>query len=397
MLKRFVVVIFLISLGVAVSLGLYAVHIHQPAPDQAALEAAAQQRSKKPPQAPRTATITLTAAGDCLMHNTQIWSGLQADGSYSFPTFFPEVKELIEQGDYSSTCLEAPLAGSAGGYTGYPRFNSPDAVVHDFKEAGFDLIVTAHNHTMDRGYQGALRTLDVLQQSGLDTVGTYRNEEERSRFVVKDIRGVKVGYLAYSYSTNGIPVPRACPWFFNFLDRETILSDISALRPQVDVLLVVLHWGVEYNPAPTQEQRFLAREILEAGADAILGSHPHVIQPMEVINIDGQDKFVIYSMGNFISHQIGLERNSGIVLKLRFTRDFTNGNTILEEASYTPTYSHSYYHNGHRYFRVVPVERTMEKIKSGQEPFLGQGDLPVLEQVLRQTRQRLGSSFYRCE
>lgn len=335
-------------------------------------------------------TITLTAAGDCLMHNTQIWSGMQQDGSYSFPTFFADVEYLIKQGDYSSTNFEAPMAGADAGYSGYPIFNSPDAAAEAFANAGFDLIITANNHILDKGFDGASRTMQVLHDSDLDTVGTYLSAEDKQQFLIKDIRNVKVGYLAYSYSTNGMPVPPEHPYFFNFLDPEQILADIEALRPQVDVLVLVLHWGVEYSPQPTNEQKDLARQFLTAGADIILGSHPHVIQSMEVLKINGQDKFVIYSMGNFISHQKGLERNSGIVLKLKLTKDFDSGKTILSEVSYTPTYSHFYEANGKLNFRVVPVEKTIKKIKDGQEPFLTSEQLDDLEAVLLQTQSQLG-------
>ena len=241
---------------------------------------------------PRIQTITLTAAGDCLMHGPLIRSGLQPDGSYCFDHFFIDVKDLINEGDYSSIDFEAALAGSETGYTGYPMFNSPDAVATTFKEAGFDLVVTANNHSLDRGYKGAIRTLDVLKGAGLDTVGTYRNEEEARSFLIKDIKGVKIGYLAYSYGTNGLPLPSKHPEFFNILDRDKILTDIETLRPRVDVLILVLHWGQEYQPKPTQEQILMAHEFLNAGADIILGNHPHVVQTMEIVKVGNKDKFV---------------------------------------------------------------------------------------------------------
>ncbi|HWP98448.1 MAG TPA: CapA family protein [Syntrophomonadaceae bacterium] len=350
--------------------------------------------SQTVPSQNRLQTITLVAAGDCLMHNTQIWSGEQKDGSYSFSTFFPQVQKLIEEGDYTSTNFEAPMAGPAKGYAGYPLFNSPDAAADAFKKAGFDLVVTANNHIMDQGLDGALRTMRVLHQAGLDTVGTNAAPAD-STWLIKDIKGVKVGYLAYAFSTNGMPIPAGHQYFFNFLDKDRVLADIKKLRPQVDVLILVLHWGLEYNPKPTPEQKALARQFLEAGADAILGSHPHVIQTMETIKINDQDKFVIYSMGNFISHQIGQERNSGIVLKLKFTKDTESGRTSLQEVSYTPTFSHPYMDHGSRKFRVVPVEETIALIKSGKEPYLTQQDLPVLTSVLASTRKQLGEGFIR--
>lgn len=340
-------------------------------------------------------TITLTATGDCLMHNTQIASGREPDASYNFASFFSEVEDLIKEGDYTSVCFEAPMAGKEAEYTGYPLFNSPDEIVYTFKKAGFDLIVTANNHIMDRGYEGALRTMEVIERAGLDYAGTYKTKEASENFLIKDIKGVKVGYIAYTYSTNGIPVPEEHDYFLNYIDEDKILSDIERLRPKVDILILVLHWGVEYSPHPTQEQRIMARKFLEKGADVILGSHPHVIQPMEVMDIDGKDKVVFYSMGNFISHQRGVERNSGIVVKLKFTKDMQQDITILEEASYTPTFSHSYYDNGRLRFRVVPVKKTIEKIVSGEEPYLDETYIPVLEGVLNATTSTLGPPFYR--
>ncbi len=343
---------------------------------------------------PLSSEITLVAVGDCLMHNTQIWSGQQADGTYNFDCFFSEVQDLIEQGDYSSISFEAPLAGPESGYTGYPLFNSPDAVAQTFKKSGFDLVTTANNHAFDRGYKGAMRTLEVLRSSGLDTIGTYASEEESKAYLVKDIKGVKVGYLAYSYGTNGIPIPADKSFSFNLLDRDQILFDIGKIRPQVDVLVLILHWGNEYMPQPDPEQVGMAHEFLSAGADIILGSHPHVIQSMEIVKINQQDKMVIYSMGNIISHQQGLERNSGIILNMKFNKNFDSGETRLVEVSYTPTYSHSYYdENGNRKFRVVPVEKTMEGIKDGLEPFLTEKDIPLLQQVLESTTSQLGKNF----
>jgi len=346
-----------------------------------------------PQSAPRRETVTLIATGDILMHNTQIWSGEQQDGSYRFESFFSPVKHLLTAGDYTSANFEAPLAGSESGYTGYPLFNSPDAMAITLKDAGFGLVVTANNHILDRGPQGALRTLDVLRSAGLDTVGSYKSPEEARTSLIKEIRGVKVGYLAYTYGTNGIPLPKDKPYLVNLLDPAKVKTDIAALRPQVDVLVLVLHWGVEYNPGVTEEQKRLARDFLTAGADVILGSHPHVLEPMELFNINGQNKFVIYSMGNFIGDQRGIERNSGIVLKLRFTKDFTTGATALQEVSYTPTYSHSYRENGRQQFRVIPVEETIGAIKAHTEPYLTESDLPVLEQVLARTRHCLGEGF----
>ncbi len=333
-------------------------------------------------------TINLTATGDILMHNTVIASG-QNGMDYNYDHLYAPIKHLIAEGDYASVNLECALAGPASGYTGYPLFNSPDAIAPALKNAGFDLVVTANNHIMDRGHQGALRTMDTLRQAGLDTAGTHKSQAEKEQFLIKNIRGVKVGYLAYCYGTNGIPVPQDKPYFFNFLERDPIIEDITALRPQVDVLVLILHWGVEYSPYPTSQQRSLATEFFQRGADVILGSHPHVIQPMEIMKVDGKDKFVIYSMGNSMGNQNGVERNSGVVLNLQFTKNLNQGDTILTGVTYTPTYIHPYYVNGHRYFRVVPIEETIAAINAGQDPYLEPDSLEILQQVLTVTNETL--------
>ncbi len=389
MLRRFLIITVLIAIGISASLNLYT--YTQP---NSALPVVAETNPVVPDH---RETIILTAAGDCLMHNTQISSGLQPDGSYNFDNFFTEVKDLIAEGDYSSTNFEAAMAGPETGYTGYPLFNSPDAAAKTFKDAGFDLVVTANNHCLDRGVKGALRTLDVLRAAGLETVGTYKSAKESEKFLIKDIRGVKVAYLAYTYGTNGIPVAPQYSFLVNFMDKDKILADIKSVRKNADIIVLILHWGLEYHPQPSAEQKLQAKEYLEAGADIILGSHPHVIQTMEVLKVKGKDKFVIYGLGNFISHQIGQERNSGIVLKMKFIKDFAGNTTILDSVSYTPTFSHSYRDNGKLKFRVVPVEAAIEKIKAGQEPHMNREYLPVLESVLADTRGRLGQGFSRAK
>lgn len=349
------------------------------------------------PQDDPTETICFTSTGDILMHNTVIWSGLLDDGSYSYNHLFAPVKSLIQEGDYSLVNLESAIAGPAAGYTGYPRFNSPDAIADTIKDSGFDMVITANNHILDKDLQGTLRTIDILQKAGLDTTGSFRSQKEKDSPLIRDIRGIKVGFLAYTYGTNGIPVPKDTPYLVNILDKDTVLADINSIRPDVDILVLVLHWGIEYTPEPSNEQREMAREFLTAGTDLIIGSHPHVIQPMEIMEINGKNKPVIYSMGNSISHQRGIERNSGAIFKIKYTKNLSTGLTSLTELSYTPTFSHHYYENGRLMFRVVDVKQAISDIQNGNEPYLNSSNLPVLEQVLEATTKQLGPAFYAKE
>lgn len=341
---------------------------------------------------PRQETITLIAAGDILMHNTEIWSGEQPGGTYKFD-FFGPVESLISSGDYASADFEAAMAGPQSGYTGYPLFNSPDEMATAMRQAGFNLIVTANNHVLDRGVTGTLRTLQVLRSTGLDTLGVYGSQAEADSLLIKDIRGVKVGYLAYTYGTNGIPVPKDYPYLVNILDKQRVLKDIARIRPQVDFLVLVLHWGNEYQVEPTSEQKTMASDFLSAGADVILGSHPHVVGPMEVVQSGEGKKVVAYSLGNFIGDQIGVERNSGAMLKLKVTKDFGTGKTLLSQVSYIPTFSQGYYENGRKKFRVVPVADSIRNIKDGKDPYFKEKDLPLLEGVLVSTTRLLGPEY----
>ncbi len=342
------------------------------------------------PEKAHKETISLSAMGDILMHNTVIWSGQKAQG-YNYDHLFAPMQNLLSGSDYTSVCLEAALAGPETGYTGYPLFNSPDQLAYALKNSGFDLIVTANNHCLDRGYKGAARTLQVLHEAGLDTIGTYISQEDSKQVFIRNIRGVKVGYLSYSYDTNGIPVPKDHPYFIRMISQDGILKDIAELRPDVDVLILVLHWGVEYSPYPTEVQRQLAKSFLESGADAILGSHPHVIQAAETMQINGKKKFVIYSMGNAVGNQRGMERNSGTFVQLEFTKDFVSGETKLAKVNMIPTFSHEYMQNGRKMFRVIPVEETIASIKSGTEPVMNSGNIQQLDTVLKAAQEQLNS------
>lgn len=328
------------------------------------------------------------------MHNTQIWSGEQRDGSYNFDAFFAPVQSYLQEGAFSITTFEAALAGPESGYTGYPVFNSPDEIAYAIDAAGFDLVNLANNHMLDRGVSGTLRTIDVFKQAGIQPIGAYKSQADRDDFFITEINDIKIGCLSYTEMTNGIPIPADKPYLVNLLQKEQVLDDIAALRPQVDAIVLVFHWGVEYFPQPTKEQEELAREFLEAGADMIIGSHPHVIQPMKIVEINGKKKLIAYAIGNFIGHQNGIERNSGCILKISFQKNFTTQDTVLSEVSYTPTYSHPYRdENGRQKFEVVPVKDAMEQIKAGIAPHLGPQDLPTLEQVWEQTTGQLGKGY----
>ncbi len=336
-------------------------------------------------------TITIMATGDILMHNTVIAAGFN-NGNYQYDQMFFPIKSIVESADYAMINLEAALAGPERGYTGYPLFNAPDSLATTLKNTGFDLVTNANNHILDRGLVGAMRTVDILRQCGLDTIGVNKSQAEKDTLLIKEIRGIKVGFLAYGYDTNGIPLPSDKPYFYNLLEEQNIVKDISVMRPQVDILILSLHWGVEYSPYPTEKQVELAQRFLAEGADVIIGGHPHVLQPAEVVTIDGKKKFIVYSMGNSLGDQNGVERNSGVIVSLTFKKDLLTERTELQRFDYTPTFAHSYVENGKENFRVIPLPEVIEKIKANQDPYLKADSLPLLETIVKECQEKMDNA-----
>ena len=267
--------------------------------------------------------------------------------------------EQLAGADYAVANLETVLAGGPD-YSGFPAFNSPDALAYDLKEAGFDLLSTANNHSRDRGVNGIFRTLDVLDEAGLAHVGTYRSREERdagSGVYVADVGGISVAFLSYTYGLNGYQLSSEYSYAVNLFnldyyttlenpDYDLLASDLAYARSlEPDLIAVIIHWGTEYKNTPNSHQTGLARFLVEQGADLVLGGHPHVLQPYETITVTGADGgerqgFVCYSLGNFISNQYepAPATQTTAILDLELTRDPATGETSLTDVSYVPYY-----------------------------------------------------------
>lgn len=307
------------------------------------------------PEFPPPTRVTLAAVGDIMMHSTQIEAAKQSDGSYDFRDVFADIKPYLQEADLVYGNLETTFSGNEP-YTGYPLFNAPDAVADALTEAGFDIIQTANNHTMDTRTEGALRTYDILVEKGLHPIGTAPSSTARRPALVEK-NDITSAFLAYTYGTNGIPVPEDKPYLVNFIDEALIEQDIrEAQEAGAEWIVVGLHFGNEYEREPTEEQRKLVRRVFEMGADVILGSHPHVLQPMEQMEVNGKPKFVIYSLGNFVSNQFfNPYVNKGVVLYLDLEKDYEKDAVTLKNVRYLPTIVHRYTQNGTNY-SIVPIE-----------------------------------------
>ena len=307
-----------------------------------------------PTPEPEPITATLTLTGDVMSHLSVIYGATKdAQGNYDFRHMMRYVKPWIEQADYAVTNLETTFAGPPD-YSGYPYFNGPDSIGEGLKDAGFDLVNTTNNHSLDRNFEGLCRTLDVLDEQGLAHVGTYRTQEERDAnhgIVVADCGGISIAFLSYSYGTNGRPVPTGKDWCINLFNSDYMSSlaepymarlkeDMAFARElNCDLIAVIMHWGVEYRKTPNSYQKQMAETMVDLGADLVLGGHPHVLQPYEFMTTEaGNSGFVCYSVGNFLSNQDFDDTNCTVLLNLELKKDLVTGETTLEEVNYVPCF-----------------------------------------------------------
>lgn len=276
---------------------------------------------------------TLLFAGDAMTHQKQIDVARRPDGAYDFSQCFVSVAPLVGAADYAVVNLETPIAG--GRYSGYPCFNAPDSYVDALKDAGFDMFLTANNHTLDRHDEGLKRTVRTLDAKGVDHIGTYIDNEYRDSLmpVIKDINGFKVGFLNYTYGTNGIEISGDA--VVDYIDRQKMSDDIRRTRQEgAELVCVAVHWGVEYKLLPHYTQTSLADFLVGEGVELVIGGHPHVIQPMEMrTGEDGTRHLVVYSLGNFISNMTTRDTRGGAMLRAFLKRD-KKGKAYVDGADY---------------------------------------------------------------
>jgi len=310
--------------------------------------------------------LTLLAVGDIMVHQEQLEAAWDPKKKvYDFAPFFAKVAPVLKQGDLVLGNLETTLAGSKSGYTGYPQFNSPESLATVLKQVGFSAVTTANNHSLDRREAGVLATIAHLDQAGLPHTGTFRSAEERNQPLFLEKNGIKLALLSYTYGTNGIPIPKGKPYLVNLIQPALIKQDVTRAKLMgADLVAVALHFGNEYQRMPSQFQKNMADVSIQAGADLIIGHHPHVVQPYEwrtVTMADGSKRtgFVAYSLGNFISAQRRDYKDVGAILKLDIRKQ-TDGKTIIKQSEIIPTYVHYYRKAGKRNYVIYPLPQTLQ-------------------------------------
>lgn len=317
-------------------------------------------------------TIHLTAIGDIMCHGPNYKAAYNAStNSYDFSPFFKNISNYTSKADLTIGNLETTFAGEARGYSGYPTFNSPSELGQAIKDIGVDVLGTANNHCMDKGYSGLSSTLDTLDEMGFSHMGTSRSVDEQNTILVKDVNGINIAFLAFTYGTNGISIPSDKSYSVNLIDRDLILKQLeSAKRLNVDMICVNMHWGVEYQTSPNSEQKELADFLFKNGVDIIFGSHPHVLQPMEKRTVtldDGstKDGFVIYSLGNFISNQSDVNTQDTIILNLQITKSGKEGKISIDSFDYIPVYCYNKGSGAKNRYELIDLKKSISDYENG--------------------------------
>ena len=293
-----------------------------------------------------------------MQHQAQL-EVARTETGYDYSDTFSAVSEAIRQADLAVVNLEAPLGGAP--YRGYPLFCAPDAFAAALRDAGFDLFLTANNHILDRGERGLSRTLDVLDSLQVLHTGSYRTAEERARFcpLLFSCHGIRLAILNYTYATNGMTI--SPPASVNYLHREQIELDLQQARNLgAELIIVCLHWGEEYRQEPTPDQRELARFLVNRGAHLVIGSHPHVLQPIELLRrASGEPRALIaYSLGNFISNMKIRHTTGGALLKVRIRKD--KRGTRIDTACYSLLFTQRAAADGSPCFRLLPASESRD-------------------------------------
>lgn len=310
--------------------------------------------------------LSLYATGDIMFHGSQLKSAYNnSTGEYDFKEVFEPVKRHLENADIAIGNFETTTAGDSLPISSYPSFNSPDSTVSALKYAGFDILSTANNHSLDTGKIGVVNTINNIEKNDMDYIGT--SKEDYKPFILKEENEIVLSFLSYTYGLNGNDSrlsKEELEYMINLIDEEKIEEDIKRAKNVSDKVVVFIHWGDEYSRSPSEFQMTLADKMFSFGADVILGSHPHVIQRSEMIKKDGEDKFIIYSMGNFISNQrretLPNVRNNiytedGIMVNINFKKNLKTEEVIIEDVNYLPTWVYKYAENGRNKYEILPV------------------------------------------
>lgn len=298
------------------------------------------------PDEPKKESVSIIMAGDILLHESVVESGLHSDGSYNFDHIFANVKDDIEAADIALVNQEIILGGKELGLTGYPSFNGPFEVGDAIVSAGFDIVLHGTNHALDKGAAAIVNCCDFWRTKHPDIsfIGISDRADDANNICIKEAGEMKIAFINYTYGTNGIPLPNGYPKAVTYLDADTIKADIAYAEQNADFTVVCPHWGTEYIHEADSNQKYWTQLFLNEGADLVIGTHPHVTEPVEMLEGDKGKMLVYYSIGNFVNctAQSGTgvaDRMVGALATVTLGRD-GSGNVFIEDYGVIPTVTH---------------------------------------------------------
>lgn len=361
----------------------------EPSEDTPTTEATEPTTEPTEPPVTLVSTATVSATGDMLMHLPCINAAKTGDG-YDFTPFFTHLESYVQEADYAVANLETTLAGTAYDYSGYPAFNCPDGIVSSLQSVGFDMLLTANNHCYDTRTTGYHRTQEVLKEAGMDYIGSVPSEEA-AQYLVKDINGIRIGMVCYTYeddsdpnvvAPNGIPMSNADEVLINSFNNQDLDTFYSRIEGQIrdmeaagaEAIVLYIHWGVEYQLEENKTQNTIAQKMCDLGVDVIVGGHPHVIQPMELLTStedESHKTLCLYSTGNALSNQrrdlMRLDTGhteDGVLFSFTFSK-YSDGTVRVEEADILPLWVNKYTgSSGKDVYDVYPLDTEVSDWKA---------------------------------
>ncbi len=346
--------------------------------DRLALAQPSQASQASQPSAPAPQRVEIVAVGDCMVHETQLKTHWVASANaYLFDDDFRFITPYLQPADLAIGNLETVFGGTAKKYSGYPYFNTPDTFAEALARAGFDVLTVANNHALDMGVEGARRTVEVVRKNGMEVIGGRARPDE-DPLVIKEVRGVKVGLMGYSYETgprgaartlNGSTMPPAALELLETFRPYQLAEDLPLMTAKVrrlrekgaELIVVILHWGQEYGKTPTVGQRLMAQHLASAGVDLVFGHHPHVVQKVELLpRPDGGRMLVAWSLGNFISNQRyeflkRRDTEDGLLMRVVMERDGPGRPWRFAQIGAVPLWVHRHLRAGTWRYHILPL------------------------------------------
>ena len=305
-------------------------------------------------------SMSLVMVGDALIHDSIYKDAYVGDNNYDFMDMFTDIGEIIKDYDLRYYNQETIIGGKDLGLSNYPLFNSPDEIGSDLVKTGFNMVSLANNHSLDKGERGLNYSIQFWNSMDVITAGSYASFEDRDNPKIYETNGIKYAFLSYTIGTNGIKVPEGKEYLVNVYSDELVKQNIEKVKDSVDLIIVAMHWGNEYSHQPNSEQRRIAKYLSELGVNIIIGSHAHVIQPIDYVG----DTLVIYSLGNFISSQRSLGLNKIIGLLVGVTINVEDGNVSFDNLKSELLFT---YDENYKNFKIIPFSKLDNSILNNYE------------------------------